>query len=111
MQKKVVAVPEVIEYLEKLVDILYEKEYFSFKDTSVSYVVDLFEDIITNLSIRRSKTAPSYFQKYGEDLEYAAFPKNKRTTWYVFFEVYKDGKELIYLVRHIENNHTCAQYL
>ena len=71
---RVVAVPEVIEYLEGLVDVLYEKGYFSFEDDSVNYVADLFEDIITKLPTRLSKPAPQFFRKYGEDLEYAAFP-------------------------------------
>jgi len=108
---RVFAIPDVIEYLEELVDILYEKGYFSLEDDSVSYVIDLFEDIITKLPTRSSKPAPPYFQKYGKDLVYAAFPKNKRTTWYVFFEIYKFNEEITYLVKHIENNHTVSKYL
>ena len=108
---RVLAVPEVIEYLKELVDILYEKRYFSFEDSSVNYVVDLFEDIITKLPTRLSKPAPKIFQKYSDNLLYTAFPKNKRTTWYVFFEIYKDNEEITYLVQHIENNHTIAQHL
>ena len=111
MKAKVISVPEVIDYLYELIDILYEKKYFSLEDSSVEYVVELFEDIITNLPKKRSKPAPEHFDKYGKDMEYAAFRKNKHTTWYAFFDVYKDNEEIIYLVRHIENNHTAAQYL
>ncbi|MDR1154189.1 MAG: hypothetical protein LBL04_05710 [Bacteroidales bacterium] len=107
----VLAIPEVTEYLERLVDILYEKEYFGFEDTSVSYIVELFEDIIKDLPNKRSKPAPEFFKKHGKELEYASFPKNKHTVWYVFFELYEDSGEITYLVKHIENNHTAAQYL
>ena len=110
MKTKVLAIPNVIDYLNELVDILYEKQYFSFEDASVEYVVELFEDIITNLPTKPSKPAPKHFEKYGKDVEYAAFKKNKHTTWYVFFDVYKENEEIIYLVRHIENNHTATQY-
>jgi hypothetical protein len=108
---RVVAVPEVTEYLERLVDILYEKGYFGFEEASVSYVASLFEDIIAKLPIRPSKPAPAFFQKYGADLQYTVFPKNKHTTWYVFFtKHWENGKE-IYLVRYIANNHVIAQHL
>jgi hypothetical protein len=111
MKTKVLADPDVIDYLYELVDILYEKQYFSFEEDSVEYVVELFEDIITNLPKKRRKPAPKHLKKYGENLEYAAFKKNKRTTWYTFFDIYKDNEEIVYLVRLIENNHTVAQYL
>ena len=111
MKTRVVAIPEVIDYLNELVDILYEKQYFSFEDSSVDYVVEIFEDIITNLPVKPSKPAPIKFDKYRKNMEYAAFRKNKHTTWYVFFDVYKEYEEKIFLVRHIENNHTAAQYL
>ena len=92
---KVYALPEVIDYLEKLVDILYEKEYFSFEDTSIEYVVDLFEDIITNLPKRTSKPSPDLLIKYGD--EYVAFPKNRQTTRYAFFDKYKDKEDIYYI--------------
>ena len=109
---KVWAIPEVIDELEKLIDILFEKEYFSYEDTSVNYVVDLFEDIIKNLPASTKRPAPKYFtDRYGEGLYYAVFPKSKRTHWYAFFRMYKIDGELIYQIRHIANNHTVAQHL
>jgi len=111
MKVKILSTPEIIDYLYELVDILYEKQYFSYENDSVEYVVDLFEDIITNLHKKRRKPAPKHFDEYGKNMEYSAFKKNKHTTWYVFFDVYKDNEETVYLVRHIENNHTAAQYL
>ena len=64
---KVLAVPEVIEYLNNLVDILFEK--------------------------------------YGKDMQYAVFKKNKHTSWYIFFTVYIENGEEKYLIRYIANNY------
>jgi hypothetical protein len=108
---KVLAIPEVHAYLEDLAETLYEKEYFSFKETARKYVIDLFDDIKSNLPTKLKRPAPSYFDQYGTDMEYAVFKKNKRTSWYVFFDIYEENEEIIYLVRYIANNHVIAQYL
>ena len=108
---QVILLPEVLKYLEDLATILYEKEYFGFEETSLNYVLELYDDILETLPDCLSKPAPAYFDKYGKDMEYASFKKNKRTIWYVFFEIYEDNGEIIYLVRYIANNHTVAQYL
>jgi len=107
----VVVLPEVHDYLDDLVIILYEKNYFGFLETASNYVKDLLVDIKINLPTKQRKPAPEYFGQYGTGMEYASFKKNKRTTWYVFFEIYEDTGEIIYLVRYIANNHTVAQYL
>ena len=107
----VMFLPEVREYYGYLEDILYDKGYFGFKESSRSYVKELIYDIKTTLPIRLHKPAPAYFNKYGKNLYYAMFPKNKNTQWYVFFTTYKEYGEIIYLVCYIANNHTVAQYL
>ena len=107
----VLFLPEVQEYYGNLEQILYEKEYFSFPDSSKRYVKDLIDDIKTNLPIKLKRPAPKYFEIYGTNMEYAVFKKNKQTSWYVFFETYKENDEIIYLVRYIGNNHVIAQYL
>ena len=107
---KVITLPEVRQYLQELSYVLYEKGYFNFLDTSEKYIEELFDDIKTTLPIRLHKPAPKYFDKYGKDMEYAVFKKNKRTTWYVFFRIYQNYGEDIYQVRYIANNHTVAQY-
>ena len=107
----VLFLPEVQEYYDNLEQILYEKEYFSFLDSSKKYVKELINDIKENLPIRQHNPAPNYFNKYGKDMEYAIFRKNKNTTWYAFFTTYRKNGETIYLVRYIANNHTVAQYL
>jgi len=108
---KVLATTKVIEYWENLITILYEKGYFGSEEFAKRYVDELIDDIKTNLPYRASKPAPKRFEKYGEELRYASFKKNRRTTWYAFFEIYEENEEIIYLVCHIENNHTVARYL
>ena len=108
---KVIVTPKVYEYLENLVIILYENEYFGHEDSARKYVDDLYDDINTNLSICVKKRAPKYFDKYGKGMYYVSFRKNKNTQWYAFFRIYQERSELIYQVRYIGNNHTIAQYL
>ena len=104
-------IPEMRDYLEELVIVLYQKEYFGWLDTSQKYVDDLFLDIKTNLPTRRHVPAPPYFDKYGKDMYYAAFRKSKRTIWFVFFSKYQQNDGVFFLVRYIANNHVIAQYL
>ena len=108
---KVIVTPKVYEYLENLVNILYENEYFGHKDSARQYVDDLYNNIIMNLSICLKKPAPTYFDKYGKNMEYAVFKRNKQTHWYIFFRVYRKNGEDIYQIRYIGNNHAIAQYL
>ena len=109
---KVYADEEVIKDLENLIDVLFEKGYFSYEESSVFYVVDLFEDILKNLPLKSKKPAPKYFTaRFGKGLYYATFPKSKQTQWYAFFKMYEMEREIFYQVRHIENNHTAARYL
>jgi len=108
---KVLILPEVRQYFYEVQHILYEKDYFSYYEDAERYIEELIEDIKKNLPKKLSKPAPKHFDQFGKNMDFAAFKKNKQTTWYVFFDVYKEEKEIIYLVRHIENNHTAAQYL
>ena len=108
---QVILLPEVLDYLEDLAEILYEKGYFSFEDTSKEYVLELYDDIVSNLPIKRHKPAPAHFDKYGKGMKYASFRKNRRTTWYAFFKTYEENGETFYLVRYIANNHTEAHHL
>jgi hypothetical protein len=108
---RVIFLPEVRKHFDNLIPILYEKGYFGFKETAKKYVDDLFNDIETNLPIHLHKPASEHFNKYGKDMEYAGFRKNKNTVWYVFFQRYKKDGRTIFLVRYIANNHSVAQYL
>ncbi len=108
---RIVFLPSVLDYFNELTTLLYEKEYFGFLDSAVRYVDDLLEDIRQNLPTKLHKSAPPYFNRYGRNMLYATFRKSKATQWYVFFSIYRKDDELIYLVRHISNNHVAAQYL
>jgi len=103
--------PKVEEYLFELMEILYEQGYFGFKESAVQYVKDLIFDIRTKLPTSLKRTAPEYFSKYGEKLLFSMFKKSKTTQWYVFFNLYENKGEFIYLVHYISNNHIIAKYL
>ena len=107
----VIFIPKALNYLEKLVIILYEKEYFCFLETSKKYVDELIDEILTTLPTKHYKPAPNHFDKYGKGMKYASFRKNKSTTWYIFFKTYEENGKTFYLVRYISNNHVIAQFL
>ena len=108
---QVIAVPEVRAYLRRLSYLLYEEGYFGFEERAQRYVEELFADIKANLPFKPKKPAPPYFSRYGQNLLYASFRKNRSTQWYVFFNLYRQGGETVFLIRYIGNNHVLAQYL
>ncbi len=108
---KIVFLPEVIQYFNELVTILYKKNYFGFEENAYNYVVSLLDEIEETLPFRVSKIAPPYFNRYGKAMRYASFRKNKTTQWYVFFTKYQQNDETIYLIRYITNNHVNAHHL
>lgn len=107
---KVQFLSEVEEYLFDLTEILYQREYFGFKENAVLYITDLIQDITDNLHNKHKRIAPSYFSRYGKSMRYAVFKKSKNTQWYVFFNTYHRNGETIYLIRFVGNNHSLAQY-
>ena len=108
---RVLVTPEVRQYLKRLSQILYDKDYFGYLDYAEKYVERLFGDITTTLPTRVHRPAPRHFDPEGEGMLYATFRHSRATTWYVFFTRYDDGGEIVYLVERIENNHTAAQYM
>jgi len=108
---KVVILPEVVVYLLELSDILYEKGYFGFEEMAIKYTDELFEAIKNELPYQTPKLAPDYFNKFGEGMYYTMFKRNKNTSWYAFFNIFRHNGEIIYFVRYINNNHMIAQYL
>ena len=96
---KVIALPEVQQYLENLKEILFENEYFGFEDSAQKYVDDLFDDIITTLPMRLHKPATPYFDKYGKDMEYTVFLKTNAQHGMCFLRcIGKMGKKYILCV-------------
>ena len=84
---KVVFLPEMEKYLFDLVEILYQKEYFGFKESAFHYITDLIQDIIQNIHNKQKRIAPSYFSKYGESMHYSIFKKSKNTQWYGMYSL------------------------
>lgn len=110
---KVIFSPEVREYMREVSYIMYEKEYFSFRDSSEKYMEDLIHEIITTLPHKQVKVAPPFFDQYAKKMLYSMFRKSRSTQWYVFFNLYQGEQEdeYIYLVRYISNNHVISHHL
>jgi len=104
---KVVYHKNVSEYLNELVDVLYNKEYFGFKESAYDYVDWIFEQIESSINRKVKKPAPEYFNKYSTGLSYVVYKRNSNTSWYVFFQKQEDT----YYIFYIGNNHSCTQYL
>lgn len=107
----VLFLPEVVNQFLELAEVLYDKGYLGFRDAAQAYSEQLFRDIYNNLPIKVKKGAPAYFERYGTDLFYSSFPRNKHTIWYVFYSVHEVNGETTYLVRHLTNNHVIAHQL
>jgi hypothetical protein len=89
--------PHVKYKLIELVEILYDEEYFGFKENAVEYVRNIYRFIysIPNQRHRKAKK-----QKFGDF--YCPYKYNKQTTYYIFFDKEAD----LYFVRHVTNNHS-----
>lgn len=92
--------PEVEKYLNELSLILFEKNYFSFVESSFRYVDDLVDFIEYNLSIFPAKQTPEKLSSLGS--EYIFYKANQNTTWYIFFER-SDNR---FMVTFITNSHS-----
>jgi len=90
---------EVIGYLNELIKILFEKEYFSFEESAQLYVKDIYDFIEFELYNLPHKTTPHIIKNFGS--KYVCYKANKRTTWYIFFTT----QENLILITHITNNH------
>ncbi|MCD7976934.1 MAG: hypothetical protein LUG51_07170 [Tannerellaceae bacterium] len=95
-------------YLSELIDILYYNHYFSIEENAREYVRSLVREVETTHPLRRKRESPKYFYRYGNNLWYATYRKNKRTTWYFFFTHHETN---IYIIRYITNNHVAGHLL
>jgi hypothetical protein len=91
--------PEVEDYLEDLIEILYQKEYFGFEESSYEYVLSIVNYVLENIQTVKTKITPEELSHRGSS--YIAFRSSKRTTWYIFF----DREDLNFLITFISNNH------
>ncbi len=60
---KVVYHKNVSAYLNELVDVLYDKEYLGFKESTYNYVDWIFEQIESSINRKLKKAAPEYLDK------------------------------------------------
>lgn len=96
-----------IDYLNDLVTILYEQDYFGFAETAKKYTAGIIAFVNRNLHVSIHHPAPAYFSKYKSGMKYITYRSNKRTTWYIFFK--QSGSR--FLVYYITNNHYEGQYI
>lgn len=108
---KVLFLPEVVDQFLELAEVLYNNGYLGFKEVAIDYAEQLFKDIQMNLPLKVKKDVPSHFERYGRGLFYSSFPKNRHTTWYVFYSIHEVDGEVIFLIRYLGNNHVIAHHL
>lgn len=90
---------DVIDYFNKLIDTLFEKQYFSSRESSKKYVLKIKNEINKTIHLKQTHKSPEQFKHYGP--HYKNFTINKRTTWIVVYVLIKDT----YYINYITNNH------
>ena len=106
---KVVYTDSVMLYIMELTDILYDRGYFNIKDSAKEYVYKMIKQLEATIHIKNKRKASPHFNRYGTGLYYVSIPKNKRTTWYFFFNYYP--AQDIYYIRYITNNHVAGHLI
>lgn len=84
MEKIVYYSEEVEIYLNQLIDTLFEKEYFGFREDAQMYVANIKWFIDDNISIYPPKSLPIELKEFGE--KYILYKANAQTTWYIFYD-------------------------
>ena len=87
-------------FLNNLIDILFEKEYFASYEGAKQYVNNIYDFILNEDSyeyFRINKKEQANLGKY-----FVVYKANKRTSWLIFFLKNKNR----ILVTYITNNHT-----
>lgn len=98
--KEVVIKNDVLQFLDELVTVLFQKEYFGFLESAEEYVIHLYDTIYNDLPTLKHHPSPKELEQHGK--YYVKIQRNKRTTWYIFFD--KMGNR--YLIEFITNNHS-----
>lgn len=96
---KIEILPEVIDYLNNLTQVLFDQEYFGFEETAQQYVQKIYDFMEYEMINFPCKVTPILLKKFGSN--YAFYKANNRTTWYIFFE--KQANR--YLITYLTNNH------
>lgn len=90
----------VTNYLNDLIDILFEEEYFASYESAKQYVNKIYDFILNTTSYERFRITKVDQVSLGKF--FVVYKANKRTSWLIFFEKNKNR----ILVTHITNNHT-----
>jgi hypothetical protein len=84
--------------LDRLSDILYDKEYFGFRETAKEYVSKIYEFIYNIPKVKQHVAKKPKYGKY-----YAVYkPAKSKTNYYITFNK-KDDR---YVIKNIITNHT-----
>lgn len=95
------------EFLNDLVTILYEQDYFGFLESALNYMAKMKMFIEKNIHSLQHYPAPKYFSKFQNGMKYIVYQSSKRTTWYIFFK--QSGNR--FLIYYITNNHFEGQFI
>lgn len=95
---KIEILPEVIDYLNNLTQVLFEQEYFGFEETAQQYVQNIYDFMEYEMINFPCKVTTILLKKIGSN--YPFYEANNRTTWYIFLK-----KANRYLIIHLANNH------
>ena len=89
--------PYVEETLTLLVEKLYQKEYFGFKQSAKDYVDIIVDFMFTIPTLRHKRTLNPKHGTY-----YCTYRHNTKTSWYIYFDI--EGE--LYNIKNIINNHS-----
>ena len=96
---KVIFSDSILDSLEDLVFILFEKDYFSYKENAFDYVDKIIDYVTNDIHAFPHKKTPKKLSRLGSN--YFFYKSNTRTTWFIFFE----QKSTHYYISGILNNH------
>lgn len=95
--EKIVVSTLVKEKLNELIKILYEEEYFGFKQSAEDYVHKIIEFIYAVPTLPRKKAKNNIYGNF-----YCTYKHSYNTSWYITFDV----EDETYLIKNIANNHS-----
>lgn len=95
--EKIVVTNLVKEKLDELIKLLYEEEYFGFKQSAEDYVHYIVEFIYAVPTLGRKNTKNKLYGSF-----YCTYKHSHNTSWYITFDV----EDEVYLIKNIANNHS-----
>jgi hypothetical protein len=99
MGQKIILTEKVIKKLDKLENVLFDKEYHGFRDTSKKYIDNIIDAIF---SIPEQKHHETKNPKIGK--WFVRYKVNSKTTYYITFDFSRDN----YLIQNVITNHEKA---